>query len=201
MQRRTQLKFAFALLGSYWSSGLSSHAQNQLDTDARSNAKKGNKGMSETATQNDSPHNHNHLSDFTPLKKDKKEWSKLLSQNAYHVLFEHGTEPAGTSPLNAEKRRGTYVCAACYLPLFDSRTKYESGTGWPSFWQALPNRIGTSRDFKLIIPRTEYHCARCGGHQGHVFKDGPQPTGLRYCNNGLALRFIPENETLPSLRS
>src|SRR5690606_22273184 len=104
-------------------------------------------------------------------------------------------------PLNREKREGTYICAACFQPLFSAETKYESGTGWPSFWQPLDGAIGTRRDFLLIIPRTEYHCRRCGGHQGHVFDDGPPPTGLRYCNNGIALLFIPKGDPLPELRS
>jgi peptide-methionine (R)-S-oxide reductase len=136
-----------------------------------------------------------------PLKKSEAEWKALLSRDSYRVLFEEDTEPSGSSPLNEEHRPGTYICAACYLPLFDSATKFESGTGWPSFYDYLPQAVETKRDFKLIWPRTEYHCARCGGHQGHVFDDGPQPTGLRYCNNGLALRFIPKNEQLPELRS
>lgn len=137
----------------------------------------------------------------TPLVKSKAEWRKLLPQEAYEVLFEEDTERPGSSPLNKEKRAGTFVCAACFLPLFGSDKKYESGTGWPSFFDPLPGALGTKKDFKLVWPRTEYHCARCGGHQGHVFDDGPQPTGLRYCNNGLALRFVPKEDKLPELRT
>jgi peptide-methionine (R)-S-oxide reductase len=135
------------------------------------------------------------------LSKPKKEWEKLVPAAAYSVLFEDGTERAGTSPLNGEKRTGTYICAACNLPLFLNTQKFDSGTGWPSFFDALPGALETKRDFKLILPRTEYHCARCDGHQGHVFNDGPKPTGLRYCNNGVALKFIPTSEKLPELRT
>lgn len=135
------------------------------------------------------------------LKKTVAEWRELLPEEAYVVLFKEATEPAGTSSLNQEKREGTFICAACYLPLFESSAKYESGTGWPSFFQPVVGHLETKTDFKLILPRTEYHCARCGGHQGHVFKDGPQPTGQRYCNNGVALRFVPAGEDLPSIRS
>jgi peptide-methionine (R)-S-oxide reductase len=138
--------------------------------------------------------------DFTALKKSREEWKSIVSPEAYDVLFHEGTERARTSPLNDEKRPGTFVCAACNLPLFKSSTKFESGTGWPSFFDPIPGHLDTRRDFKLIWPRTEYHCARCGGHQGHVFNDGPQPTGQRYCNNGVALKFIPEGEPLPPLR-
>jgi peptide-methionine (R)-S-oxide reductase len=138
--------------------------------------------------------------DFEELEKPKEAWKSLVAPEAYDVLFREGTERAFTSPLNDEKRPGTFICAACNLPLFTSGAKFDSGTGWPSFWEPIPGHLDTRRDFKLIWPRTEYHCARCGGHQGHVFNDGPAPTGQRYCNNGVALTFIPEGEPLPPLR-
>lgn len=137
----------------------------------------------------------------TPLKKPEEEWKSLLSSAQYDILFEEGTEPPGSSPLNNVKEKGTYICAACYLPLFESVTKYDSGTGWPSFYQPIGGRVDTKLDLKMVWPRTEYHCLRCGGHQGHVFEDGPEPTGLRYCNNGLALKFVPEAKPLPELRA
>jgi peptide-methionine (R)-S-oxide reductase len=138
---------------------------------------------------------------FEPLNKPKAEWKKILPAERYAILFQESTERAFTSPLNNEKHAGVFICAACYLPLFSSEAKFDSGTGWPSFFQAMPGRVTTKRDFKLILPRTEYHCARCGGHQGHVFDDGPPPTGQRYCNNGLALEFVAEGQALPALRS
>ena len=122
--------------------------------------------------------------------KSEDEWRKVLTPQQFSVMRQEGTETPFTSPLNNEKRKGTFVCAACALPLFESRTKFESGTGWPSFYDHMAGSLETKTDLKLIYPRTEYHCERCGGHQGHVFEDGPKPTGLRYCNNGVALKFV-----------
>ncbi|MBF8272399.1 MAG: peptide-methionine (R)-S-oxide reductase [Magnetococcales bacterium] len=128
-----------------------------------------------------------------PIIKTEAEWRKILLPEVFEILRQEGTERALSSPLNHEKRAGVYHCAGCDLALFTSKMKYESGTGWPSFTASIPDRLGKKTDFKIIYPRTEYHCARCGGHQGHLFKDGPPPTGERWCNNGLALVFKPED--------
>lgn len=127
-----------------------------------------------------------------PVEKTDEEWRRDLPPEAYRVLRKHGTEPAGTSPLNEEKRDGMFLCAGCGQPLFDSKTKYESGSGWPSFYRAKDGAVGTSTDRSFLMTRTEVHCANCGGHLGHVFPDGPAPTGQRYCTNGVALRFKPK---------
>lgn len=127
------------------------------------------------------------------VKLSNDDWRKRLEKMQYYVLREEGTERAGTSPLNNEKRAGVFACAGCGLPLFTSDMKFESGTGWPSFFTTIPGVFETKTDYVLVLPRTEYHCTRCGGHHGHVFEDGPRPTGLRYCNNGVALKFIPKS--------
>jgi len=129
--------------------------------------------------------------DGTPLIKSDDEWRRMLDPAAYAVLRHEGTERPFTSPLNDEHRPGIFVCAGCALPLFTSAMKFDSGTGWPSYFTTIPGAFATKSDNKMIVSRTEYHCAKCGGHHGHVFDDGPEPTGLRYCNNGVALRFIP----------
>ena len=139
--------------------------------------------------------------DIERLAKPREQWRRLLGPQRYAVLFEQDTEPPFSSPLNDEKRAGTFVCAACYLPLFASDAKFDSGTGWPSFTRPIAGRVGLEHDFKLLLRRTEYHCVRCGGHQGHVFEDGPPPTGQRWCNNGLALEFVPAEQPLPPLRT
>jgi peptide-methionine (R)-S-oxide reductase len=129
--------------------------------------------------------------DVDVAQKTDQEWQAELTPEQYRVLRRHGTEPAGTSPLNAEKRQGIFACAGCGQKLFDSDTKFESGSGWPSFFAPLPGAVGTQVDRSLFMTRTEVHCSRCGGHLGHVFPDGPRPTGERYCMNGVALRFEP----------
>lgn len=131
-----------------------------------------------------------------------EDWKRLLPKERYDILFREKTEPAWSSGLNDEKREGTYICAACYQPLFSSADKFDSGTGWPSFTRPIrDDAIDTKKDFKLVWPRTEYHCANCGGHQGHVFGDGPEPTGQRWCNNGLALEFVVDGEQMPEMRA
>ncbi len=138
-------------------------------------------------------------SDFTApdpgqkIEWDEDRWRQQLSGPQYNVLREEGTERPSSSPLDTEKRRGVFACAGCDLPLFSSEMKYDSGTGWPSFFTAIPDALETKRDFKMVWPRTEYHCVRCGGHQGHIFADGPPPTGERWCNNGVALQFLAAN--------
>ncbi len=127
----------------------------------------------------------------TPSHRDVAQWRSELPREPFEILFEEDTERPFSSHLNDEKRPGVYVCRACALPLFSSEMKYDSGTGWPSFFTIIPDHLATKTDYKLIWPRTEYHCVKCGGHQGHIFDDGPEPTGDRWCNNGLALRFIP----------
>jgi peptide-methionine (R)-S-oxide reductase len=127
-----------------------------------------------------------------PVEKSDEEWRRELPPDSYRVLRKHGTEPPGTSPLNQEKREGVYRCAGCGQPLFDSKTKYESGSGWPSFYAPKSGAVDSSVDRSLLMTRTEVHCANCGGHLGHVFPDGPVPTGQRYCMNGAALKFQPK---------
>lgn len=134
------------------------------------------------------------------LAISRSEWRDILPADRFAVLFEEATERPWSSPLNDEERPGTYICAACHQPLFESRHKYDSGTGWPSFTQPIADTMGTKADYKLLMRRTEYHCNRCGGHQGHVFNDGPPPRGERWCNNGLALLFVAEGEPFPELR-
>jgi peptide-methionine (R)-S-oxide reductase len=137
---------------------------------------------------------------FPPLRNPNTPWQEILEPERFEILFQEETEFAGSSSLNAEKRHGTYVCAACHLPLFRSEHKYDSGTGWPSFTQPIEKHIASRTDHRGREPIIEYHCARCGGHQGHVFDDGPPPRGERWCNNGLAVLFVAQTESLPKLR-
>ena len=129
------------------------------------------------------------------IQKTEQEWKDILSPEEFRVLRKHGTERAGTSPLDKVYEEGTYLCAGCGQPLFSSETKFNSGTGWPSFYQPLEGAIDTTVDRSLFMTRTEVHCSRCGGHLGHVFSDGPKPTGLRYCMNGVSLKFTPEKQS------
>jgi peptide-methionine (R)-S-oxide reductase len=133
-----------------------------------------------------------HAEETFPVQKSEAEWREELSPEAFRVLRGHGTERPGTSPLNAEKRPGTFTCAGCGAPVFDAATKYESGTGWPSFYAPLEGAVATRSDRSFFMTRTEVHCANCGGHLGHVFPDGPPPTGQRYCMNGVAMAFEPK---------
>lgn len=130
------------------------------------------------------------------LSLDEQAWRERLTESEFAILREAGTEPTFASPLNDEKRPGLYLCAGCDLPVFSSAMKYDSGTGWPSFVTTIPGAFETERDWVLLVPRTEYHCVRCGGHHGHVFDDGPPPTGQRWCNNGAALRFVPADASV-----
>lgn len=152
----------------------------------------------------DAPQEHHRVTaafwDLRPLTHDPEFWRPHVSAAAWDVLFRHRTERAFSSPLDSLYEAGTYVCAACHLPLFPASTKYDSRTGWPSFHQPFAGHLVTRKDRRFFMSRTEYHCIRCGGHQGHVFNDGPEPTGERWCNNGLALRFVPADESLPRLR-
>ncbi|KPP80781.1 MAG: peptide-methionine (R)-S-oxide reductase [Oceanicaulis sp. HLUCCA04] len=148
-----------------------------------------NTGSAETVTAGTSANDD----DIDWANLTEAQWRERLTPAQFNVLRREGTERPGSSPLNEETREGIYACAGCALPLFSSETKYESGTGWPSFWQPLDDALDTKTDYRIWTPRTEYHCTRCGGHQGHVFDDGPQPTGQRWCNNGVALQFIPAN--------
>lgn len=181
MNRRTLLSasavgFAAGTLGINWLRAQEADATNETQTQN---------------TMTNLPNLEANPGTIEPFELSKSEWRERLSEQAYDVLRSEGTERSFTSELNDEKRDGQYVCAGCGLALFTADQKFDSGTGWPSFFDFIEGRIETKRDFKLILPRTEYHCSRCGGHQGHVFKDGPAPTNLRYCNNGVALTFIP----------
>lgn len=184
MNRRTLLAIAsISLVGGV--SWLQAEDKKNMSSDAVKQPSKGSTTMTDLSTLDSNP------TTVEKISLDKKEWQAQLDEASFYVLRKEGTERPFTSPFNDEKRDGQYVCAGCNLALFNANQKFDSGTGWPSFFDTIEGRVVTKTDFKLILPRTEYHCARCEGHQGHVFKDGPAPTGLRYCNNGVALKFIP----------
>jgi peptide-methionine (R)-S-oxide reductase len=182
MNRRTLLQsLAAALLGCFGGARLAAGKDEKSVEDLQKNWKALLAEGADVATSAD------------PLTRSDDEWKKTLTPPQYNVLRREGTEYPGSSPLDHEKRAGVFACAGCSLPLFTSAMKFDSGTGWPSFFTTIPGAFATKRDFALVVPRIEYHCLRCGGHHGHVFDDGPAPTGLRYCNNGVALRFIPKS--------
>lgn len=196
MQRRNVLQWATAALAVLGAG--SWYAASRANDQTKSLTKSPESANTDTMTTIDLSTLEKNPATVTAIEVDDAQWKQLLSDASYRVLRKEGTERPFTSPLNDEKRAGEYVCAGCGLALFKSDTKYDSGTGWPSFFDKIEGRLGTKTDFKIGYPRTEYHCARCGGHQGHVFKDGPKPTGLRYCNNGVALRFIPSDSSTQS---
>lgn len=181
MNRR---KFIISALATTGSLGLASFSSVSLSKEKRTISAQQN-------WQSFLPEGYSGNLSLAPIKLKSSEWKQKLSKAAFKVLRGEDTERPGSSPLNDEHRKGTYLCRGCDLPLFTSEMKFESGTGWPSFYTHIPKHLDTKTDFKLIWPRTEYHCARCGGHQGHVFDDGPKPTGERWCNNGVALTFLP----------
>ncbi len=192
MQRRQYMRWTLGLLATLGAgSWLVSRAKNQ--TEGHSTAT--NTAPKTIMTASNLDKLEKYPDTIEPISLDKAEWKKVLDESRFHVLRKEGTERPFSSPLNDEKRDGEYVCAGCGLALFKANMKFDSGTGWPSFFEKIDTHVATKTDFKIGYPRTEYHCARCGGHQGHVFKDGPKPTGLRYCNNGLALRFIPAEQS------